>query len=88
MFMSSLLHVINVEAAVYFVYTMDQGESGGFYSTILGGGLLSVVLVGSSSPSQFYAKNWCIFFFSSVMQLVIMPLVDYNFIICCSLLQG
>jgi len=59
MFMSSLLHVINVEVPVYSVRTMDQAESDQLYNTILElhNKTLSVVLVGSSSPPQFYTRS-------------------------------
>jgi len=50
MFMSSLLHVINVEAPLYSVHTMDQAVSDELCNTMLGlhNKTLSVVLVGSS----------------------------------------
>jgi hypothetical protein len=59
MLMSLLLHVINMKAPMYSAHTMEQAESDKLYNTILGlhSETLRVVLVGSSTPSQFYTKN-------------------------------
>jgi hypothetical protein len=51
MFVSPLSAVINVEAAVYSVHTMDLAESGELYNNIILGlhnKTLSAVLVGLS----------------------------------------